>query len=54
MDSLPGIYHDLFQFLRHPRPAIDAEAQMRLFLEKGQNDHVCALPSADAAAANRS
>ena len=42
---------DLFQFLRHPRPAIVAKAQTRLFFDMGQNDHVCALPAAGRAAA---
>ena len=48
---MTNINADLVQFLRHPRPAIAAKAQPRLFLDVGQNDHVHVLPAAGGAAA---
>ena len=42
---------NLFQFLRHPRPAIAAKAEARLFLDVCQNNHVHALPAAGRTAA---
>ena len=49
--AMTNIDTNLFQSLRHPRPAIAAKAQTRLFLDMGQNDHVCALPAAGRAVA---
>ena len=37
---------DLLQLLSHPWAAIAAQAQARLFLDVGQNDHIRALPAA--------
>ena len=48
---MTNIYPDLLQFFRHPRPAIAAKAQARLFLDMGQNNHVHALPAAGRTAA---
>ena len=42
---------NFLQFFGHSRPAIAAQAQARLFLDMGQNDHVCVLPAAGRAAA---
>ena len=44
-------YADFLQFFGHPWAAIAAQAQARLFLDMGQNDHVCVLPAAGRAAA---
>jgi hypothetical protein len=49
--AMTNIYPDLFQLFRHPRPAIATKAQARLFLDVGQNHHVCVLPAAGRAAA---
>ena len=49
---MTNIYPDPLQLLGHPRPAMAGRAQARLFLDMGQNDHVCALPAAGRAAAN--
>ena len=43
---------DVLQLLSHPRPAIAAQAQARLFLDMCQNHHVHVLPAAGRAAAH--
>ena len=48
---VPHIDADLLQLFGHPGAAIAAKAQARLFLDMGQNDHVCVLPAAGRAAA---
>ena len=42
---------NLLQLFGHSWPAIAAKTQARLFLDMGQNDHVCVLPAAGRAAA---
>ena len=48
---VPHIDADFLQFFGHPRAAIAAQAQTRLLLDVGQNDHIQALPAAGRAAA---
>jgi hypothetical protein len=42
---VPHIDPNFLQFLGHPRAALAAQAEPRLFLDMGQNDHVCVLPA---------
>ena len=49
--TVPHIYPDILQFPGHSRAAIAAQAQARLFLDVGRNDHIRALPAAGRAAA---
>ena len=48
---VPHIKANFFQFFGHPRAAIAAQAQTRLLLDVGQNDHIHALTAAGRAAA---
>ena len=48
---VPNIDPNFLQFFGHSWAAIAAQAQTRLFLDVGQNNHVRALPAAGGAAA---
>ena len=48
---MPHIDTDFLQFFGHPRAAIAAKAQPRLFLDMRQNDHIRALSATGRAAA---
>jgi hypothetical protein len=48
---VPHVNANLLEFFGYPWPAVAAEAQARLLLDMGQNDHVHVLPTAGGAAA---
>ena len=43
---MANIDANFLEFFSHAWPAIAAQAQPRLFLDVGQNDHISALPAA--------